>query len=86
MSREYQLWADGMQPPYDKAECGFCLSQHESNLCCTMASHAPLRKAAREAGLTKLVNKLRKYSYAPAIEEIRKTFLKLRRKHKKFWR
>jgi hypothetical protein len=85
VSREYQLWADGQQIPYDRAACGFCLSQHESNLCCVLASHAPLRKAAREAHLVKLVNRLRT-GIERDKQEIRKTFLKLRKKYKRFWK
>lgn len=84
MNDEYLAWAEGIYP-YDVASCGACLSQHESGLCCSRRDHAELREAASEAGLVKLVGKLRKTTYAPRIAEIRKTFLRLRTKHRKFW-
>jgi hypothetical protein len=85
MSAEYQRWADA-EYPYDRAECGACLSNHQGDLCCTRRSHANLRAEAEKLNLVKLVNKLRVMTYNPGIVEIRKTFLKLRRKHRKLWR
>jgi hypothetical protein len=85
MSVEYTNWAEA-RFPFDRASCGFCMSEHCSDLCCTMASHEPLRKAVRKAQLVKLVNKLRRMSYAPGIAEVHETFLKLRKRYRRFWR
>ena len=85
MNDEYVAWASGIYP-YDVASCGACLSQHESGLCCSRRDHAELRAAAKEAGLMKLIGKLHKCTYRPRIAEIRKTFLRIRKKYRRFWK
>ena len=82
---EYLKWAEGIYP-FDRADCNFCLSEHESDLCCQKKEHEELRRAARQEELVKLIGKLQKTSYQPMIEKIHRTFLKLRKRHSKYWR
>ncbi len=81
----YDDWASGRYP-FDRADCGACLSEHQSPLRCSRADHEPLRTAAEKEELVKLIGKLQKTSYQPMIEKIHRTFLKLRKRHSKYWR
>jgi hypothetical protein len=81
----YDDWAEG-RFPFDRANCGACLSEHQSSLCCQDAAHAELREAVRKADLVNLIGKMRKMSYSPGIENIRSKFMKLRRKYRRFWK
>jgi hypothetical protein len=80
---EYTNWAEG-RFPYDRLACGYCITQHELGYC-IWEKHRELSEAAKKAGLVDLLNKMRKTTFTPHIEEIRKTFLKLRKKYRRFW-
>jgi hypothetical protein len=66
--------------PYDRASCGFCISQHDTDLTrCKNPKHAPLRKAA-----TSLVKKLGGKMYPKNEKEVEK-FIRIRKQFARFF-
>jgi hypothetical protein len=70
--------------PYDRASCGYCISQHDQTISgwlqCKNPRHAPLKKAA-----TKLVKEIGNNLY-PRNEKDVKKFIQIRKRFTRFFR